>query len=213
MAYSLAAVHMDFFLNPLIVPFAAVLLVLVGLAVVETALFLAVGAGMTHALNLLDFDSFADSALLNWFFVRGVPFMLVLVAAMLGFGAGGLLVQSIAVGVMGAALPLLVAVPLALVAGVFTIRLMTSMFKRTQLVSTKAVSRATFIGRVATVTSNRASHHAPGEAVLRDEHGAPHYVMLRPADPTELLFEGDQAELTAALDDGFFDARRHRPHF
>lgn len=199
---------MHFFLDPLVVPFASVLMVLFALAVVEFVLFVSVGAGVSNAMNLLDFDSFPDWPFVNWFFLRGLPFMLVLVAALLGFGASGLLVQFLAYKASDAALPLWAVVPPSVIAGLLTVRLMAMFFKRIKLVSTTAVSRATFIGRTVTVTSNRASLTAPGEALLIDEHGARHYLMLRPTDSTLLLFEGDQAVISAQLEDGFFDARR-----
>lgn len=199
---------MDFFLDPLVIPFFSVLLVLCGLAVLELVLFVSVGAGVSSAMNLVDLDSLPDWLVVNWFFTRGLPFMLVLVAALLGFGSFGLLLQRVSYAVSGTALPLLVAVPVSVFAGLTSVRLMALLFKRIKLVSTTSVSLDSFIGREVTVTSNRASIGAPGEAVLIDEHGARHYVMLRPSDTTLLLFEGDSAVLTARLEDGFFDARR-----
>lgn len=194
---------MDFLLLPSVAPYLAVLLVLFALGVVEVLSLMTVGAGLSNGLNLVDTDAWPDIPVVNWFVVQGVPFMLILTSFLLGFGATGVLVQ-LPAGV----LPHVLVAPLSVFGGMLSIRLVIRTLKRLRVMPVPAVRLADFIGREAVLLSNRASHIAAGEAVLRDEHGARHSVMVRPVDTSLLLFEGDRVQLTARLDDGFFDAKK-----
>ena len=202
------AASLQFFLEPDVAPFAAVMLVLSALALFELVLAVLFGVGLSQVVNLVDTDGWPEVPLVNWFVVQGVPFMLILSAFLLGFGVTGVGLQALVSSFMDATLDKAYAYPVAAFGGLMAIRVMGQVFRGLKVQPLPAISYKDFLGRTATLTSNRASHNAAGEAVFHDEHGTRHSVMVRPLDTTLLLFEGDKVVLQSRQEDGFFDARR-----
>lgn len=137
------------------------------------------------------------TAVLGWLYLGRVPFLVLFVLLLTTFGIGGLVLQSLVQGLFGALLPSLVAVPLALAVALPSTRLGAGVLaKLMPQDETEAVSRDTFVGRVAVITLGSAKVGYPAQAKLRDSYGQTHYVMVEPDGP-EPLAQGTQVLLIA----------------
>ena len=97
--------------------------------------------------------------------------MMVLMAAIGGFGLSGVGYQLIALGATGHLAPRLDATIFAVLCAVFSIRGLGMLFRRLQLVSTTALEPQEFLGNVATVTSLEARQGYAASAKFTDRHG------------------------------------------
>lgn len=124
---------------------------------------------------------------LGWLRIGKVPFLVLLVVFLNAFGLAGLAIQSFVHNVAGLLLPAWVAIfPATLIALPLvrvTAGVVAHIFPRDE---TEAVSRTSFIGRVATITLGTARLNSPAEAKLRDAYGQTHYVMVVPDQEEEL---------------------------
>jgi len=68
---------------------------------------------------------------------------------------------------------------------------------------TSAVSRETFVGRVATVVLGTARAGKPAQARLCDEHGRTHYVMVEPDVEEESFDAGEPVLLVCSAGSRF----------
>ena len=151
----------------------------------------------------LDADGAADAGggvlagLLSWLCFGRVPALILAIVFLCTFGLAGLTIQSIVQETAGRLLPgwfavvpaLAVALPAMRVIGLALAR----WFPKEE---TYAVSRASFLGRTATITIGTAAAGQPAEAKLTDKHGRAHYVRVEPADPDQQFPTG--AEVTLA---------------
>ena len=121
---------------------------------------------------------------LAWLHVGQVPVLMLLVAFLTIFGLGGLVLQSVVMEVLGRYLPSGIAVPVAFAGSLLPLRAAGGVIARViPMDETDAVTEASFIGSVATITLGTARRGEPAEAKLRDVHGHTHYVMVEPDDP------------------------------
>ncbi len=191
------------------VPFAAAIVMMVGLGVLE-GLGLFFGTGISHLLDSLipDLDANVDvgadastavdaahgptpglvSHILGWLRVGQVPLLILLVWFLFCFGILGLGLQALLFAVAGfmlpgwlAALPVLVAcLPLVRGFGGLVGRLMPKD-------DTQAVGLDTFVGRIAVVVLGTAKEGEAAQARLTDRFGRAHYVRVEP-DAQDLEF-------------------------
>ncbi|MEM7410028.1 MAG: YqiJ family protein [Myxococcota bacterium] len=134
--------------------------------------------------------------ILAWLQIGRVPILVLLVIFLTAFGLSGLLVQSFARELSGHALPALLASAPALAVALPSVRIFGGWVARIMpKEETSAVSRETFVGRVATIVIGTARQQTPAEARLRDEHGRTHYVMVEPDVPGEEFGQGDEVLL------------------
>jgi hypothetical protein len=130
------------------------------------------------------------SQVLSWLCVGRVPILVLLVAFLCAFGVTGFLVQSIARGVLGFALPAVVAaVPALVVAFPATRYVGLGLARIMPREETEAVSQAEFVGKIAVVTRGTARRGLPAEAKLRDGYGQSHYVLVEPDEDGEVFPE------------------------
>lgn len=188
-------------------PFTAALLGLALLTLLEIGGLLLSGAGMSELIDLaLDTDTFPETSLLNWARVDGLPLAVALGLTLAGFGIAGVLLQGVSNALQGAYLSLWIAIPAAgLLALVFLHKgggVVAPLF-RTQ---TSAVSESTLLGRNATLLSPSARLDFAGEAIVRDEFGQPHYVMVEPAEAGVAFVEGQEVQLVGRKG-SFFTAK------
>lgn len=136
------------------------------------------------------------SQLLSWLCIGKVPVLILLAAFMLGFGLSGLIVQETSQSILGLYLwPILVAIPAFMIALPTTRYLGLSIAKIMPKEETDAVSRATFVGAVATIIRGEAELGKPAEAKLKDVNGTTHYILVEP-DQSGLKFaQGNQVLL------------------
>ena len=174
-------------------PFTVALAVMFVIAVMEgAALLLGIGLSDVFDAMLPDMDIDLDvgveasgasafTRLLGWLHVGRVPILMLLIVFLTAFGLIGLALQGMTKAVIGGFLPawlasiptFALALPVVRVSGGILAAIMPTD-------ETDAVSEATFIGRVATVTLGTAAPGSPAEAKLTDEHGYTHYIMLEP---------------------------------
>lgn len=163
-------------------PFTVALALMLMIGVVE-----AVGIGASAAHVDADLDLHDGSHLLGWLGFGAVPLLILLVIFLALFGLIGLIGQRVAVELFGAPLSPWLAAPAAALASLpllgVTARAAAAVMPRDE---TTAVGRDTLIGKRATVTIGTARVGAPARAIVRDEHGLNHFVMVEPfSDGTE----------------------------
>ncbi len=172
-------------------PFAISIGLMVAIALLEGVGML-LGLGFSHLLDSLfdpgvhiggdiNLDHSLFSELWGWLHIGRVPFLVLLVVFLTGFGLIGLSLQGVVHGISGAYLPgsvaavpaFILALPVVRVVGQGVARLIPQD-------ETTAVSQETFVGRVADITQGTARKGMAAEARLKDEHGHVHYVMVEP---------------------------------
>jgi hypothetical protein len=198
-------------------PFVVALGVMLGLAGLELLILLLGGSlfGLIDDLLPDNLDADADVSadadvhgldgsggwlghVLGWFAVGRVPFLVVIVALLTSFGLFGLAIQGLLKQMTGAMLPAsLAAVPALAGASVTTRWLALQLARIIPNAETSAVSRDSFIGRVATITLGSARPGEPTQAKLTDMHGQTHYVMVEPDRASDVLAEGEHILLVA----------------
>lgn len=123
----------------------------------------------------------ASFRLLGWLQIGRVPILILLIIFLTAFGLIGLFIQSVTLKLAGAMLPALVAAVPATIASLPVVRVLGCVLaKIIPKDETTAVSKQTFIGRVAVVTLGTAKTGEPAQAKLRDQFGRAHYVMVEP---------------------------------
>ena len=164
------------------------------------------GAGLSHMLESLVPDVDIDgpdaaaggglSGFLGWLCVGRVPLLILLVAFLTAFGLSGLIIQSVAAKMLGAPLPgALAAIPAFAVSLPCTRWLGRAFARVMPHEETYAVSRGSFIGRVAVLTQGSADDVLSAEARLRDAHGRTHYVRVAADIAGERFTQGEQVLL------------------
>jgi hypothetical protein len=200
----------QFALQPANQIFAGALGLMIGIALVEL-IGLMLGGSVAEFIGGVAGDADAEmpdgvalpddaegpwAALLGWLYVGKAPVLILVVGFLLGFGLAGLAIQSILASALGAPVPGLVAALPALVAALPATRLIGRGFARVfPKEETYAVSEASFIGLVATVTLGTASAGQPAEAKLHDRHGRAHYVRIAPDLPDDRFPTGSRVLL------------------
>ncbi len=200
-------------------PFAISLAVVVVLAMVELA-GAAFGAGLSELLDglLPDIDLDVDmpdapdggivSTLLAWLKIGRVPAIVSLIAFLTAFGLCGLMVQQAVSAVGGFYLPATIAWLPAVFAALPVMSGFSGLLGRIMPKDeTSAVSRDSFIGRVAVITLGTARRRAPAQAKLADEHRLTHYVMVEPDVAGEEFGQGDEVLLVRRRRGKFYAIR------
>jgi hypothetical protein len=193
-------------------PFVIALGVMLGLAALEVLILLLGGslfgfvddllpdsldgdldAAVEGDIPLPDDSSSVLSQVLGWFAIGRVPFLVVIIALLTSFGLIGLLLQGMLNNLTGFMLPASLAAIPAFVGASFTTRWLALRIARIiPNAETSAVSRDSFIGRVAMITLGSAKAGEPAQAKLTDTHGQTHYVMVEPDQISDVLTEGER---------------------
>jgi hypothetical protein len=202
---------MEFVLLPQVMPFAAALLGVGAVGLIEMIGLLLVGvAGLTHAVDCLcgHHHISPPTFISDWIFIRNLPVMATIVAAASGFGVTGLITQGVVSALAGEWMSLGAACSVSAVGALGFVRGFSAIFKKLNLEHTStAVSLQSLVGRTAVLTSPMTRQGYAGEAVVKDEFGSTHYVMVEPeAEGIEILAK-EEFELVA-LSDGIFRGRR-----
>jgi hypothetical protein len=195
------------------VPFTAALGLMLAIGLLEL-LSTVMGFGVSHALDKvvgalhLDTDVDADvqvgdahhvgalSQVLGWLHVGKVPVLIVFVIFLTLFGLLGLALQALIQGLTGSMLPAVLAVIPAFVGSLPGVRLTAGVLARVlPRDETDAVSRSSFIGRIATLGPATATRGEPAQAKLRDQHGQAHYVLVEPDNDGDVLDAGSDVLL------------------
>ena len=198
-----------FLTDPVVAPFAGALAVMLVFLLAEILLTLLAGTGLSHLLgSLAESHWLPDASVINWLLLKEAPLMMVLVAAIGGFGLSGTAYQVIALTATGHLAPLLDATLFASLCAVFSVRGLGLIFRRFNVVSTTALEPQEFLGNVATVTSPQAREGYAASAKFTDRHGYVHLLMVEPSTADEVFVEGDRVVLCERASASLFKARK-----
>ncbi len=146
----------------------------------------------------------ALSKLLGWLCVGKVPVLVLLVVALTTFGFAGLALQGLVSSIFGFLLPAWIAWLPAFAVALPTTRLIgTGLARLVPKDETSAVSRRSFVGRIATVTLGAARCGEPAQARVRDQYGRTHYVMVEPDGDGEVFETGSEVLLVTLVGASF----------
>lgn len=196
-------------LSPSLAPFSTALAILLALLALELILLMLGGslmAGDGPDVDLdadLDFDADIDAefdaapdsagGLASLLGLGEVPVMIWIAAVLAGFGATGLVVQSLATGTLGAALPLWLAVPVAGAAALGMARGFSRLFARLLPRNySESVSETELGRRRGVITVGTAARGKPAEVRVTDRHGNIQYLRAEPAQDGATLPQGTE---------------------
>jgi Protein of unknown function (DUF1449) len=141
------------------------------------------------------------SQIMQWLHAGQIPTSVLLILFLVSFGSAGLLLQIALKSLRGDMLPALMAVLPAFVIALPATRIMGGVLK--PLIprdESEAVSRDSFLGCSAQITTGKARRGAPAEARLRDSYGRSHYVMVEPDRDEEVFPAGTRVVLLTRHD-------------
>jgi len=204
--------------QPALMPFSIALSIMALLAALEilgllfgtgfSSLFDSVAPDVDFDLDL-DIDADVDgpdmpdldgagplAQFLSWLSVGKVPILVLLVAFLTSFGLIGLVGQNVVKSFTGVYLHGAIAAGLALIPTLPVTRFLGHGIARIMpKEETDAVSRKTFVGKVATIIRGEAKLGKPAEAKLKDNVGTVHYVLVEPDNETDAFTMGDEVIL------------------
>ncbi len=184
-------------------PFSVALVVVAILAAIE-GVGLMIGAGIFGFLDglLPEVDLGVDAPdltspslsgqFLTWLRIGQVPAIFTLIVFLVAFGLIGLFLQGIVSSILGAPLPALLATVPALILAVPVVR--TGNVVLAKIIpkdETSAVSRDSFIGKLATITGGTAKVGYPAQGKIKDQHDQTHYIPIQPDVETDVFSRGE----------------------
>jgi hypothetical protein len=189
---------LELLLAPQNIPFSVALGLMIGIGLLE-GISTVIGFGFSQVLEgalpdvdvdvpEVDVDGGAGmetpslmSRFLGWIRFKQVPLLMVLVVFLTVFSLSGFAVQSIVRSILPFYLPWYVAIVPALMLSIPSVRGISGVLARCIVKDeTTAVSKTTFLGKIATITIGTARKGMPAEAKLTDKYGQVHYVMVEP---------------------------------
>ena len=133
------------------------------------------------------------SQVLGWLCVGRVPILVLLIVFLTAFGLTGFMLQGAVATVFSNPAPAWLAVWPALAAALPATRYCGLALARIMpKEQTEAVSRAGFVGRIATIIRGEARRGLPAEAKLADAYGQTHYLLVEPDDDGARLAAGEE---------------------
>lgn len=195
----------EFLLAPQNYPFSIALVVMLMIAALE-GVGAMLGAGISALLDQLipnvdvdvdiegpDLDTPGPfGRFLSWVSVRRVPVLVVFLIFLLFFGIVGLLVQDLALSMLGFLLPGLFASGIALFFTIPLVKGTTKIFAKViPRDETSAISRESLIGRTATITLGESRQGYPTQGKVKDRFGKTHYLMIEPDEADSIFQKGD----------------------
>jgi hypothetical protein len=180
------------FLAPETLPFGVALLVMLGLAALETIGLVSSfspSEWIDHSLGPT--PEAGVEGVLGWLHVGRVPTLALLILFLASFAVIGYALQIFAKGLFGVYVPALIAGVAASVGGVSTVRVVGGWLGQIMpRDETSIVSESEFIGRVATVTAASSRESLASSARLKDAYGRSHYILAEPDLPDLELSDG-----------------------
>lgn len=153
----------------------------------------------------LDTGDAASAGIFTWIGARDVPFLIWLVSFLTMFGLFGLILQSMAVGIFGGALPALLACVLAFVPALAVTRVIANWVALIMPKTETTAMRARHLGgRHGTVTQGTAARGKPAEVKIKDRHGNIHYMRVEPLHDDDTFPQGSDVTLIRKRGDKFF---------
>ena len=190
-------------------PFVIAAIVLAAIVAIEVV-SLVFGANASGLIDSMLPDAMLDSlesGWLGWLHLGKVPILILLVLFLGTFSLAGFLLQRLALATIGFSLPAGLAVLPALVVAVSGVRIGgRALGKWVPRLETSAVSSASLIGRVATISNGTARRGMAAEAKVLDEHGNPLFVLIEPDDDGVTFIKGQRVLLVTQVSGQSFRA-------
>ena len=195
----------EFLSSPGVLPFSGALIGMLGILAIELLLLAVAGMHLDSLLPDLHFHADIDADVEmgvphdfhfgewanSWLHVGKVPLVVLLSLALGGFASGGFLIQGLSGSLLGFALPLLIAVPVAVIFALVMVRYTAQFFGRLMPKDeTSVVSAEQFLGQVAVINQGTARFNMPAEAKLFDAHGQAHFIRVQPETEGDVFPEG-----------------------
>ena len=199
-------VMMDHIMLPEVRPFAVAGAMIVVVGAVELLAML-VGFSLSELVGrTVDLDAHSDSPLVNalaWMNLRGVPLLVYLMITLAFFAIAGFLIQDVAAAIRSP-LPLVFAVPLALVLAAPLVRwtsgALAHLIPRDE---SYAVDLSSLVGRVGRVAVGPLDQGPPGRVRVKDEHDNLHIVTAVAAPNSPPLPQGAEVLLVDRINSRF----------
>lgn len=147
----------------------------------------------------------SPAGLLGWLGARDVPFLIWLVCFLTMFGLSGLILQSVASGVIGAPLHAWLAVAIAAAPAIGLTRIIANWVSLIMPKTESSAMQTRFLGgHRGAITQGTATRGNPAEAKIKDRHGNIHYLRVEPLEDNGVFEQGSQIVLIRKHGDKFF---------
>lgn len=147
----------------------------------------------------------APSGFLGWLGIQDVPFLIWLVSFLTMFGLSGLIIQSIAMAVLGVSLFTSLAVLAALLPALAVTRIIANQVALIMPKTETTAMRTRFLGgHRGTITQGTAQRGKPAEAKIKDRHGNLHYLRVEPLEDDAVFPQGSDVTLIRKRGDKFY---------
>ncbi|WP_424969576.1 YqiJ family protein [Dinoroseobacter sp. S76] len=161
--------------------------------------------GIDDAIPEAETGNAGSSGIFTWMGARDVPFLIWLVSFLTMFGLGGLIIQSVAVGVFGAPLPIVPACIVAFVPALAVTRVIANWVALIMPKTESSALRTRHLGGCrGKVTQGTASRGRPAEVKIKDRHGNIHYMRVEPLHDDEVFEQGSDVTLIRKRGDKFY---------
>jgi len=172
--------------------FSTCLAIVAGLAAFEVASMI---IGMS-LVNILD-DFFhidlnhdvtpTSTSFAEWTNISKVPAIIWLAILLTGFGLAGLTINFLLFKMNGLSITPYIIAPIAFIASIPFTRTVSAIVGRIMPKDeSSAVCTTTFAGKIARITIGKATQSMPAEAMVTDEYGQNHYILVKPEKDIEL---------------------------
>jgi len=191
----------EFLLEPQNLPFSIALAVLLIISIIEIlgTLF---GMGLSHLFEMvipsIDITSGLDAKealfgrIFSWLRIGKIPVIIVIMLFLICFSLCGFVVQYLLVSLFGYMLSGFIAGIIVLVISIPVVRFIAGgINKIIPEDDSEAVSEDSFVGKIATITLTTTDKNKPAQAVLKDNFGKMHYIMVEPDTDKESFKSND----------------------
>lgn len=135
--------------------------------------------------------SLANAGAASWLGLGKVPILIWIAAMLLGFGLSGVILQQVLNAIVAIHLPVVLAIPVAALAGLWFARQFSGVFARVlPKTTTAALSERTLGRRTGVVTQGVAQRGAPAEVRVIDRFGNMHHLRGEPLRDDETIAQG-----------------------
>lgn len=164
-----------------------------------------VDPGVDDVIPELETGDAGSSGIFTWIGARDVPFLIWLVSFLTMFGLFGLILQTIAMGLLGAPLPGVFASILAFIPALGVTRVIANWVALIMPKTETTAMRARHLGgRHGIITQGSAARGKPAEVKIKDRHGNIHYMRVEPLHDDEVFPKGSDVTLIRKRGDKFF---------
>lgn len=142
---------------------------------------------------------------LSWLRIGQVPMLVLIIVFLTSFSISGLALQKFILINLGFVLPAIVATLPALLISLPSVRIFGGILNKIiPKDETSAVSKNSFIGRVAIITIGKASKGNAAQGKVKDKFGKYHYIMIEPDNENDEFIQGKQVILVRQEKGMFF---------